>query len=150
MINFKNSSTGTLAGRVEGAAVRDPARIKAWELPCRCVEWRDAGLGYSVPPGVEVTLTLEDVGPGRLMLTGKLDPEPEPGSQAFEAAVTPVELPRAWSISLLADGWRAGEAGDLPDTGVTLWWQGKGVRGSAGARLDPELERRLRALGYIR
>ena len=145
-LRIQNPGAGTLRGELRGGMIRSVA-TKSLDLGCDCLSWQSIGRArFELGPGDDVTLHFEKVFGRQLEVRGELreNGTHRPFSVSFE-----VEEPGALA-------WRDGrfvevspeDLGEAP--GLALSWIGPArIHDRSATSRDPELERQLRALGYL-
>jgi hypothetical protein len=146
-VRFRNDGDRPITGELHliGRPL-GPAKIKAPGLPCDCLQWNPRGsLQFTVPPGTGYLVRLHEIYDDGLIFEGAI------GNEAFHARIDPAEIDAQRSLSLAEPGGQF-VTGDLADdVGITVWRTGP-IPGAdtLWTPSDPDLLRRLRALGYLR
>jgi arylsulfatase A-like enzyme len=145
-IRARNAGEAPLRVALWGADV-GPTRMKLERLGAGVlVAHGDRPAELTVAPGEEVTLVVE--GRSVAPLHARVD---HPPWGSYQVDVDPATLDRTLWYGRTSEGWQVGHGEPAPDTAVSFWWQGG--RDAAGARgevpADEELQRQLRALGYV-
>lgn len=140
-IRLQNPGSIPISGEISGEPV-EAARVKSLDLPCACVEWRNAhSIGFEVPAGATFTLILESATPQPLTLRFE-----QPDSPDLQLDLR--ELAGIRSLTHSAQGWEWSSVPDAANSAVaSLWWQRDPMQEQP--QMDAELREQLEALGYI-
>ena len=154
LLRLQNPGEGMLRGELRGAMIL-PIATKSIDLDCPCLEWVEEGKArFLLGPGEAFELLFEDVPDDAegIRLEVRLEARDGQGRRRRHHG-TLVPIPAPGQTAALA--WRDGRfEPTVPprlgrDPGLALFWQGPPrPRGESPTRLDPELRRRLEALGY--
>lgn len=110
--------------------------------------WQEETLQVSAPPNTEFTLIFEGLAVGDLDLSIR---QPNTG-EALDHSLSLENLDSPWRAELEAGEWKSGsvDAAKEAEIGVEVWWVGRRFSGITTEDIvDPDLRKRLQALGYV-
>ena len=148
-LRFANATDQALHFRLQGKMIGE-ATVTALMLPCPCVRReRPNEALVEVPPATSFELRLEEVVEDLLTVEAWSGEAEGPAEQIESLQLVPAETP--WAMSFDGDGWHFAGSVDAPaETGLTVTWkEGLEAADSVPGDVDPDLRRRLQALGYL-
>ncbi|MGD8327800.1 MAG: sulfatase [Acidobacteriota bacterium] len=147
-VRFTNRGDQPFSGALHQAdRPLNPLKIKTPQLPlpCDCLRWgADGSVQFTVPAGTSYSIRLQGIHPDDLVFEGTLD------GRGFDAHISPYEIQSVHSLSLTGPGAQFVDGGLSGDIGISVDRTSLQGVDSASTPTDPELLRRLRALGYLR
>ncbi len=147
-IDFENAGSASYSVRLNGRRFLNPSKIKATDLPGPFVAWTSGGLfDAEVPAASSYSLFLEALpADGRVALTV----EGAEIAAGCKVTVAASDLTTPHFLTLDGDACRM-RRGDPPAAGsrIVFFITREQVEVQQPAALDPELDRKLRALGYV-
>jgi len=151
-VRISNAAAEMFQGTFSGGLVRALA-LKADTPVCdSCMEWAGKKEArFSARAGESFTIAIEDVRPGVLGIEGFIRTAAGRQPVPFSAQLEPEEISRPWALAFNGTEWEPAALLDvLEGTGIAVWWQGDMmIRGASPEESDPEIMKRLRALGYV-
>ncbi len=153
LIRMSNSSESSVRGEIRNAAL-SLYTLKSSNLPCACVSPSSSSsqaVSFSVPPGVNYDLLIEDIGNEKVSITASLAEGGGNGETTLEFEIRPEEFSHGVGVSWDGGRWHSvGLGGQQPETGILAIWQGRSANWSPKTVVeDAALRQNLRALGYV-
>lgn len=147
-LRFANATPRPLYFRLRGRMLGE-ATVTATAMPCPCVRREQPYQALiEVPPRERFDVHLEEVVDDPLAVQAWSGGVSDAAELSETLRLAPADTP--WTVSLEGGRWRLGRAGPPAESGMTVSWK-TGLAPAAGApsAADPDLRRRLRALGYL-
>ena len=148
-LDFANATARPLYFRLRSRMLSDEG-VKAAELPCSCVRREQAFQTLvETPPWTRFEIQLEEVIDDPLEIAAWAGEEN--GTVEIRESVRLEASPTPWVLRFDGGRWRLERSGGpAAESGLTVRWQSGLDRPAASPiEADPDLRRRLRALGYL-
>ncbi len=145
-LRFTNTLTQTLFFRLRSRMLSDEG-VKSSALPCSCVT-REQSFQTLIetPPGTDFEIQLEEIADDPLVVEAWS--KTVEGEIVFRESVRVAPSQPLWHLRFKNGRWRSNSSQEATATsGLTVRWQ-PGLHPSPIAT-DPDLQQRLRALGYL-
>jgi arylsulfatase A-like enzyme len=149
-LRFDNPGPELLTGTIEGPPV-GTAKLKSFDLPGPVIEYGGPAVArFTVPPGAGYHLIIED--PGERWLEVRIESPGPPATERIELSDVD-EATRPLRLTPGPDGRWARATGPAPTRArptILIWRVGRpGEAAEPPEEIDPELRKRLEALGYL-